>query len=311
MTHIHTHAPRLFVHTNLFRISAALIAVGLPSAGHAMSIPRPRELTERAYCEASNLFGVPCKPDVQVTWEVFETTGTLYKNCTYGFRVGAGWGSGDRFYDQVDRCALLHDNGCWSVNHLTGINEGNTGCNQDVNFMACIDAVEPQSDEEAAAKDCIQTTLIRTAADICEPFYWTYGRGYLYPLYTPDASSNPGYSCDGGQYAFHQLSPGMSLLAGQTIYSDDGAYHLVMQTDGNAVIYDNTPTAIWNSGTQGSGAVRLIMQTDGNLVIYTQIAAVWNTGTQGHGTSRAMMQDDGNLVIIDDNGSVTWNSKGY
>lgn len=309
MTHIIAHAPRLFVHIPLFQISAALIAVGLPTLAHAT--PAPRELTERAACAVAGYSGAPCEPDVQAVWEIFEPTGTPYMNCIYGFQTGAGWGSGPQFYDQVDRCAYLHDRGCWSINLATGRDEGETGCSQDVNFMACIDAVEPQSAEEQAAKTCIQSSLLRAAADICELPTVAFGRGYMYPLYTPSEEIKPGHSCSGGQYAFPQLSPGMSLLAGQTIYSSNNAYHLVMQTDGNAVIYDNTPTAIWNSHTQGSGAVRLIMQDDGNLVIYTTTAAVWNTGTQGHGTSRAVLQDDGNFVIIDDNGDVTWNSKGY
>ncbi len=41
-----------------------------------------------------------------------------------------------------------------------------------------------------------------------------------------------------------------------------------MQGDGNFVVYRNADmAAIWN-GTEGSGANRIVMQTDGNLVIY-------------------------------------------
>lgn len=294
--------------TSLLQSSVALIAIGLPSTG--LATPPPRELTERAVCAASGTGANTdprCAPDVQVTWDAG------YENCIYGYHVGAGWGGPtNKFYDQVDRCAFLHDRGCWSVNQLTGVDEGNIGCSQDVNFMACIDAVEPQSAEEAEAKTCIQTTLLRAAADLCELPTIAYGRGLMYPLYTPTESSHPGHSCGDGQYAFHQLNPGQSLLAGQTILSSSGEYTLAMQTDGNAVVYDNySSTAIWNSGTQGSGAVRLIMQTDGNLVIYTPTAAVWNTGTYGRGESQAVMQDDGNFVVYDETGTVTWNSKGF
>jgi hypothetical protein len=63
------------------------------------------------------------------------------------------------------------------------------------------------------------------------------------------------------------LKTGQELKAGQSLYSPSGQYELIMQTDGNLVVYDNG-SAIWNTVTQGTGSSNyLIMQTDGNLVV--------------------------------------------
>jgi hypothetical protein len=62
-------------------------------------------------------------------------------------------------------------------------------------------------------------------------------------------------------------SPDQSLSAGQSIWSPNGAYELIMQTDGNLVEYGSSG-ALWATGTSGSNN-HVTMQTDGNLVIYS------------------------------------------
>ena len=97
---------------------------------------------------------------------------------------------------------------------------------------------------------------------------------------------------------------------------------LVLQTDGNLVLYSAAHRALWASGTKGSGATRLVMQDDGNLVLYPASGpAVWATHTgrallppgsrltagqallnrvsnvHGGPYTRLAMQTDGNLVV--------------
>lgn len=68
-------------------------------------------------------------------------------------------------------------------------------------------------------------------------------------------------------------------------------------------------TALWESKTSGQNCVKLIMQPDGNLVLYTSAShPVWKTGTSGKGSSYATMQDDGNFVLYLQ-GAATWASK--
>jgi len=97
-----------------------------------------------------------------------------------------------------------------------------------------------------------------------------------------------------------------------TTTSENGKYLLVMQDDGNLVIYEGT-VAKWSSGTHGKGTkpYKLVMQGDGNLVIYDNSNdAIWASNTAGKGTGpyRLVMQDDRNLVIYDKNDTSLWAS---
>ncbi len=113
-------------------------------------------------------------------------------------------------------------------------------------------------------------------------------------------------SCSGA----NQLTSGQSLYAGQYIISSN-CYKLVLQGDGNLVIYNGSGTVIWNTGTNGKGGYRAVFQSDGNFVIYTSGgSAIWNTATNGHGGVRIVMQTDGNLVIYNSSGGALWSSKG-
>ena len=58
---------------------------------------------------------------------------------------------------------------------------------------------------------------------------------------------------------------------------------LVVQGDGNLVLYDANSTALWNSGTNGQGVApyRLVLQDDHNLVLYDgNDQPLWSTNTQ-------------------------------
>ncbi|NQX06096.1 hypothetical protein HQQ82_13300 [Rathayibacter sp. VKM Ac-2856] len=104
------------------------------------------------------------------------------------------------------------------------------------------------------------------------------------------------------------LAPGEQLGRGERLDSPDGASSLVMQTDGNAVVYaaDGRPT--WASGTEGRGAT-LRMQADGNIVVYTaEGGPVWASDTSGTPGAELRMQDDGNLVLYRRSGSPAWAS---
>jgi hypothetical protein len=111
----------------------------------------------------------------------------------------------------------------------------------------------------------------------------------------------------------NNLQPGQQLTQGQVLRSSDGRFILVMQGDGNLVIYYYN-VALWSSVTAGNSSInRAIMQTDGNFVLYdTNNVAHWSTITAGYSGSYIVMQDDGNLVIYQ-NGVPRWssNTTGY
>jgi len=99
----------------------------------------------------------------------------------------------------------------------------------------------------------------------------------------------------------------------ETLYSNNGLYQIKLQSDGNLVasVVGSIPTIIWNSNTNGKGSspYRLVMQSDGNAVVYdSKNVALWNAGTYGKGVGpyKLIIQDDKNVVIYDSTGKATW-----
>jgi len=99
---------------------------------------------------------------------------------------------------------------------------------------------------------------------------------------------------------------GTSLLTNQFLLkedylsSGDGRYQLILQDDGNLVLYRlSDHKALWASGTNGKAVSKAIMQQDGNFVIYGYPNAVWATNTNGKPNATLIVQNDGNVVIYE------------
>lgn len=93
---------------------------------------------------------------------------------------------------------------------------------------------------------------------------------------------------------------GLVLMVGQDIWSPNRQYRLIMQTDGNLVLYGPNGATWATSSTIGGGDRLMVMQCDGNLVVYNGASQpLWYSGTNGHYGAWLALQDDGNLVIYD------------
>ena len=92
------------------------------------------------------------------------------------------------------------------------------------------------------------------------------------------------------------LASGETLQPGWFLESGNGTYRVVMQGDGNLVLYHGG-TALWSSRTNGDGGASATMQGDGNLVVYYDGVAKWNSGTAGFSGARLLLQNDSNLVV--------------
>ncbi|KAG5675407.1 hypothetical protein PVAND_005315 [Polypedilum vanderplanki] len=69
--------------------------------------------------------------------------------------------------------------------------------------------------------------------------------------------------------AADQLYPNQCLNQGEYLTSSNGCFKLIMQTDGNLVIYRNSNgNALWSSKTARTCTNRICMQGDGNFVTY-------------------------------------------
>eukprot|EP01084_Bolivina_argentea_P183318 316354_1 len=106
------------------------------------------------------------------------------------------------------------------------------------------------------------------------------------------------------------LSGGDSLEQGQALLSSNGEYALLLQSDGNLVVYSTMNNeALWESHT--NDGVILYYELDGNLVLYnsqTIETNVWSSKTDGtHQPGRVEMRNDGYFVIFDDMFNEVWN----
>jgi predicted alpha-1,2-mannosidase len=117
--------------------------------------------------------------------------------------------------------------------------------------------------------------------------------------------------------ATNQLRAGQRLTRGQQLDSPNGRFHLVLQADGNLVIYDGPPqqNPIWATSTWNLPAdrkpTRADMQADGNFVLYNEAnQGAWASGSWGAGRVNPYleMQDDGNLVIYHNGTAPLWAS---
>ena len=104
------------------------------------------------------------------------------------------------------------------------------------------------------------------------------------------------------------LGTGAVLYPGESVGSCNGRVVLFHQTDGNVVLlHDGTPR--WHTGTHGWQSESLVMQGDGNLVLYAPGGTpLWASGTHGHGGGFAAVQEDCNFVVYSAESAPLWAS---
>jgi hypothetical protein len=118
-------------------------------------------------------------------------------------------------------------------------------------------------------------------------------------------------SSAGTKVARNDLLTGQRLSPGQMLVSPNGRYRLVMQTDGNLVVYGPAGPN-WASGKAVANS-SLVNVPDGNVVVapHPHARAIWQTATGfpfGGAEGRLVIQDDGNLVFYRNSGHAVWAS---
>lgn len=107
-----------------------------------------------------------------------------------------------------------------------------------------------------------------------------------------------------------RLLAGQRLDIGDELISRNGRVRLVMQGDGNLVLYrtdDGAP--LWASDTWQQPVSHAVMQHDGNFVLYSdEEKPYWATNTDGNPGACIVAQDDGNLVLYGGSGTALWAS---
>jgi hypothetical protein len=108
------------------------------------------------------------------------------------------------------------------------------------------------------------------------------------------AGGKPVWTWQAG-YLGDSLLRDWKLAPGSRLRSANGRFSLVMQTDGNLVLYEGG-TARWWTDAQGAGTEG-ILQGDGNFVLYRGGVARWWTDTGRLNVERLMLHDDGSLNV--------------
>jgi len=115
-----------------------------------------------------------------------------------------------------------------------------------------------------------------------------------------DGNDKPLWASNTVQVADRVATNGV-LHQGHSISSPNKHYKLLMQADGNLVLYKHDTQAIWATNTDGKGSApyRVLNQSDGNFVVYDHHdKALWASNTNGKSTNQFVaLQDDGNLVM--------------
>ena len=95
------------------------------------------------------------------------------------------------------------------------------------------------------------------------------------------------------------LHTNQQLNVNDHLDSPNNKCHLIMQSDGNLVLYRNdNGRPLWATNTWGRPVNHAIIQGDGNFVCYDAAGhPYWASGTNGHPGSYVILQDDGNLVV--------------
>ncbi len=133
------------------------------------------------------------------------------------------------------------------------------------------------------------------------PLTWTR----IFTAFTGTALSLPGPLAQGDS-----MEPGELLQPGKSLTSANGKYTFVYQTDGNLVLYRNADSqSLWESGTRGKPLGVVVLQADGNLVMYgLRFDSHWSSDTAGNPGSRLLVQDDGNVVIYRTDNTSAWDT---
>lgn len=162
-----------------------------------------------------------------------------------------------RLQNEGDLTALGNFNSVWS-NFMAGQHVKGVYMQSDGNLVAYNTSNQPVWASGTSSNSGAHLVL-QTDGNIV--IYSTTGQA----VWSTGTVSNPGYLSK----TTDSLGSGLTLYPGQSLLTPSQHFRLVLQPDGNLVIYkDGQP--IWASSTAGKDVSQLSMQADGNLVIYSK-----------------------------------------
>ena len=100
-----------------------------------------------------------------------------------------------------------------------------------------------------------------------------------------------------GPANYYQMSNDATLVPTQFLYSPSVSATLVLQQDGNLVVYCGT-TPKWSTSTTDGRSMYFRVQSDGNMVLYdVNFQSIWSSGTSGNPGAVLTLHNSGNLIL--------------
>lgn len=131
------------------------------------------------------------------------------------------------------------------------------------------------------------------------------------PLPAPPPPPEPVPTPPGDSVKYTALPAGQKLVADAQLLSPDGTSRLVMQKDGNLVLY-SCHKPVWQAANAWNNRSTNYAEVgpDGNFFVHDTVTARnrWETGTKAEGPVALRLQDDGDLVLSTAT-KVLWTSK--
>jgi hypothetical protein len=107
----------------------------------------------------------------------------------------------------------------------------------------------------------------------------------------------------------NRLDSGDSLQIGDELLTREGWARLVLEADGNLVLYrTQVERRLWASNTAGKGVTDVTMEANGDLVAATPQGTLSISGTDGNPGAHAVLCDDANFVVYDTLENPLWRS---
>lgn len=114
-------------------------------------------------------------------------------------------------------------------------------------------------------------------------------------------------SAQGPSNLLTKQQAGFTLYRDQAIYSPDGRYRFVFQSDQNLVLYGPGNAVLWASNTRNGGGYRVVLNADGNLIMYKSNGSIkWQSYSGGHSGAVLTLDNAGQLNIDDQDGTAYW-----
>ncbi len=119
------------------------------------------------------------------------------------------------------------------------------------------------------------------------------------------------YVAAGAAKGYRKSAPNNAIPPGVSRWSDNKAYRVTHQEDGNVVVYDANGKPMWFTNTAGATGGVFVMLSDGNLVLKdAQNVVRWQSGTTGNPGAYFGIQVDGNVLIYNPGGAPIWSAYG-